>query len=103
LVGIASVISVAVSYLFFQKELYGPVRTAIFSLGDVTDGVGSRVVAEFRRILSKALFNLSELLNGPPGLEGWPGLRLSLPILAVLVVGVLMFGIPRFQRPAKPQ
>lgn len=91
----AFVVSITMSYKFFQEFLCRNVRDAAFAFPGSNGTFWTRLPPAFQQWLSKAIWGFSDFLHGPPFLESYPWIRLALPIVSALLVAVFAFGKPR--------
>lgn len=86
----AACTSAAVSSLFFHRGLYRWVRRLAFASGPNEDGAYQGAWSLVPDAARRAMWSLSESLNGGPPLESQAWLRLTLPVLAAVCVGAML-------------
>jgi hypothetical protein len=90
-------LSITVSYRFFQKDMYRFVRNAAFEYSDLGQGQASTYLGQFfyniGQEIAKNLWLLSEYLNGPAMLSEFPWLRICIPQMFTLVAVIFLWYI----------
>jgi hypothetical protein len=96
LASLAGLMSLLVSYRFFQDSLYRSIRDLSFSISPSNDEgapAAASLVSTLKSVVSRMAYDVSEALHGGPilGNEAW--LRLALPDTIVLAAALTMAGL----------
>jgi hypothetical protein len=101
LVVLAGLVSLLVSYRFFQDSLYQYIRDLSFAMSPLNDEGASAsfdLVTAFKGALSRLSYNISEALHDGPILGEKPWIRLALPDTLVLAAALIISGLASAMR-----
>jgi hypothetical protein len=104
LAAVAGLVSLLVSYRFFQDSLYQSIRDLSFAISPFNnEGVPATadLVSALKGALSRVTYNISEMLHDGPILGSKPWLRLALPDTVVLAAALIVSGLAWAVRPLR--